>query len=119
MKILLVILIISVVCVLAAISFDVVAFMFNTLGRMKIGSLRGDDWFAAATDTAVRWSQKGLPEVPRIAGQRLTVIDRLNKTYKSQTIQSWQAGSVLMSLNEIAPEGAIFLHRLGFVGGLR
>lgn len=106
MKILLVILIIAVACVLAAISFDVVAFMFNTLGRMKIGSLRGDDWFAAATDTAVRWSQKGLPEVPRIAGQRLTVIDRLNKTYKSQTIQSWQVGSVLMSLNEIAPEVA-------------
>ena len=60
MKILLVILIIAVACVLAAISFDVVPFVLNTLGRMKIGTLKGDDWFAAATDTAVKWSQKGL-----------------------------------------------------------
>lgn len=106
MKILLVILIIAVACVLAAISFDVVPFVLNTLGRMKIGTLKGDDWFAAATDTAVKWSEKGLPSVPRVAGQRLTVVDRLNKTYKSETIQSWQTGSVLMSLNEIAPEVA-------------
>ncbi len=106
MKILLVILIIAVACVLAAISFDVVPFVLNTLGRMKIGTLKGDDWFAAATDTAVKWSEKGLPSVPRVAGQRLTVVDRLNKTYKLETIQSWQTGSVLMSLNEIAPEVA-------------
>lgn len=106
MKILLVILIIAVACVLAAISFDVVPFVLNTLGRMKIGTLKGDDWFAAATDTAVKWSEKGLPSVPRVAGQRLTVVDRLNKTYKSETIQSWQTGSVLMSLNGIAPEVA-------------
>lgn len=106
MKILLVILIIAVACVLAAISFDVVPFVLNTLGRMKIGTLKGDDWFVAATDTAVKWSEKGLPSVPRVAGQRLTVVDRLNKTYKSETIQSWQTGSVLMSLNEIAPEVA-------------
>ena len=106
MKILLVILITAVAGVLAALSFDVVPFVLNTLGRMKIGALKGDGWFAAATDTAVKWSQKGLPAVPRVAGQRLTVIDRLNKTYKSETIQSWQSGSVLMSLNEIAPESA-------------
>lgn len=106
MEILLVSLIIVVAGVLAAISFDVVPFVLNTFGRMKIGTLRGDDWFAAAVDMAVRWSEKGLPEVPKIAGQRLTVIDRLKKTYKSETIQSWQTGSVLMSLNEIAPEVA-------------
>ena len=106
MKILLVILIIAVACVLTAISFDVVPFVLNTLGRMKIGTLKGDDWFAAATDIAVKWSEKGLPSVPRVAGQRLTVVDRLNKTYKSETIQSWQTGSVLMSLNGIAPEVA-------------
>ncbi len=106
MKILLVILIIAFAGVLAAISFDIVPFVLNTIGRMKIGTLRGDDWFAAATDTAVRWSEKGLPEVPRVAGQRLTVVDRIKKTYKSETIQSWQTGSVLMCLNEIAPEVA-------------
>lgn len=106
MEILLVILIIAVVCVLAVFSFDAVPFALNTLGRMKIGTLKGDDWFAAAADTAVKWSEKGLPEVPRIAGRRLIVIDRIQKKYKSETIQSWQTGSVIMSLNEIAPEVA-------------
>ncbi|MBQ8783403.1 MAG: glycoside hydrolase family 88 protein [Clostridia bacterium] len=106
MKILLAILIIILLAVLAAISFDVVPFAISTFWRMKIGTLRGDDWFAATADTAVRWSEKGLPRVPKVADKRLTVIDRIKRNYFSETIQSWQAGSVLLSLNEIAPEEA-------------
>lgn len=104
MKILLVILLIIVFAAAVAILFDVVPLVLDMFWRIKIGTLKDERWFDAACDIALKWSKNGLPTVPKTADKRLTVIDRVKGNYKSDTIQSWQTGSLLLSLNEIAAD---------------
>ncbi len=95
-----ILLIILLVIVIVAVSFDLIPFLYDMFWRMKIGSSSDESWFESACTVAENWSEKGLPTVPRVAGKRLTIIDRLKGTYKSSTIQAWQKGSLLLSLNE-------------------
>ncbi len=94
------------VLVMVVAAFDLVPVAIDFVQRIKIGSLKGEQWFAAAGNVAQQWCAKGLPSVPKVAGKRLTLIDRLKGNYKSGTIQSWQSGSVILAMNEIGPEAA-------------
>ncbi|MBQ8227977.1 MAG: glycoside hydrolase family 88 protein [Clostridia bacterium] len=97
-------LLILLILILVALSFDIVPLVFDAFWCMKIGSLKDKAWFEAASHVAQKWCARGLPEVPRVAGKRLQIIDRLKNDYKSTTIQSWQTGSVLLSVNELNPQ---------------
>lgn len=91
------------ILLLVALSFDFVPFFADFFMRIKIGTLKNEEWFLAASAVAKKWCDKGLPVVPRVAGNRLKIVDILQKNFKSETIQSWQMGAVLLSVNEIEP----------------
>lgn len=99
-------LLILLILFLVALLFDIVPFVYDMFMRMKIGMLRDESWFHFAALTAEKWCAKGLPSVPRVAGRRLKIIDILKKEHKSATIQSWQAGSVFLAMNEIEPQAS-------------
>ncbi len=94
-------LLVLLILLLTVLSFDAVPMAIDFFKRIKIGTLRDEEWFNAAADSAVKWSVRGLPVVPKIAGKRFGIVDRIKGDYKSSTIQSWQAGSVLLGVDEI------------------
>ena len=102
---LLIILLIIVITMAVVVSFDIIPFLNDAFMRMKIGSLYGENWFDSACSAAHMWAQKGLPDVPQVAGKRFAIIDRIKGTNKSDAIQSWQSGSVLLALNEVKSSG--------------
>ena len=75
MKFLIVILVILLLAMAAAVSFDVVPYMMNIYLRMKMGSAGvGESWLEAAQSIVCKWLGKGVPTVPRVAGRRLSII---------------------------------------------
>lgn len=101
MKFLIVILVILLLAMAAAVSFDVVPYMMNIYLRMKMGSAGvGESWLEAAQSIVCKWLGKGVPIVPRVAGRRLSIIDRIKGTYKAVSIQSWQEGALLLAADE-------------------
>lgn len=87
-----------ILCILA--SFDVIPFFKNILGRKGIGCYCDDEWAFYVEKKAVKWLEKGVPVVPRIADKRFTVIDRVSGNYKADSIGYWQKASLLAAVNK-------------------
>ncbi len=86
--------------VAAVASFDLVPFLRDIFERRGIGSLRDEEWYNAACNTCKKWSQKGVPAVPTVAGKRFVIIDKIKGKHTEKSIGAWQNGSVLLALNE-------------------
>ncbi|MBQ7595135.1 MAG: glycoside hydrolase family 88 protein [Clostridia bacterium] len=86
------------------VSFDVIPYIKNIFGRRGIGCYDDDEWAFHVEKRAVKWLEKGIPVVPRVAGNRLTFIDRLNGSYKADSIGYWQKASLLAAVNKTNAE---------------
>lgn len=72
--------------------------------RIGIGCFADEDeWRRAVIRTAERQLKK-TPAVPVSANTRLTVIDRLKGSYKSQNLQHWQKAALLLGLSSLGGE---------------
>ena len=104
MEILLIVLLAIFAILIIAVSFDVIPFIKNVLGRRGIGCYSDDEWAFNAEKKAVRWLETGVPIVPVIADKRFTVIDRIKGNYKADSISYWQKSALLAAINKTNSE---------------
>lgn len=105
MTILLIIILLALIVIAA---FDFVPFVTDVIGRRGMGSFSsGAGWFANADFTAQKWLKKGVPVVPKKAAGKYSFFEYIKGERRSEAIQFWQEGSVLLAVNESAPEKAL------------
>lgn len=92
------ILIAYVVCTLIMFGVDAWFFLKDRYGRFHIGRWPNQQrWQDAVVNCAIRWTKK-TPVVKKTDNSRYMLFDILQGRYKSDTIQSWQIGSLILGL---------------------
>ena len=84
-------------CVLVTALTDALPALGTWTGRIGIGSLSPDAAREKALAVALRWLRR-TPAVPISDQTRLTIWERLRGRYKSDKVQSWQQGALLLGV---------------------
>ena len=85
---------------------DFIFYLRNRCSRYHIGRIPYDVWRKAVCTTAERWS-KHMPVVKKTDNTRYILLDILKGEYKDASIQAFQAGALLLGLEDIGRDGFI------------
>lgn len=87
-----------VVCTLILFGVDACFYLKDRYGRFHIGRWPDQQkWKDSVVNCAIRWTKK-TPVVKKTDNSRYMLFDILQGRYKSDTIQSWQIGSLILGL---------------------
>ncbi len=105
MKFALIVLSVFSLCALVSVLTDAVPALRTWTGRIGIGSLSADAAYDKVRAMALRWLRQ-TPAVPVSDQTRRTIWERLRGKYKSDKVQHWQQGALLLGVSEAGETAA-------------